>query len=112
VIETATDLANVHEIEKLEARIEALAEKALACRKIAVIARVAAVGGALWALALFAGAMRFDPVQMVASLTLALGGIVAMGSNASTLEETNAAIAEAEARRASLIGAMSLRLVD
>ena len=107
-----TDLSSVHEIEKLEARIEALAEKALACRKIVVIARVTAIAGILWALALFAGVVRFDPVQMVASITLALGGIVAMGSNASTLEETRAAIAQTEADRASLIGAMSLRLVD
>ncbi len=107
-----TDLSSVHEIEKLEARIEALAEKALACRKIVVIARVASIAGIFWALALFAGVVRFDPVQMVASITLALGGIVAMGSNASTLEETRAAIAQTEADRASLIGAMSLRLVD
>jgi hypothetical protein len=107
-----TDLANVQKIEKLEAKIEALAEKAASCAKIALIARVAAVIGAVWAVALFAGALLFDPVQMVASITLGLGGIVAMGSNASTLEETRAAIAEAEAERASLIGAMSLRLVD
>jgi len=107
-----TDLSNIHDIEKLEARIEALAEKAASCAKIALIARAAAVIGAVWALALFAGALFFDPVQMVASITLGLGGIVAMGSNASTLEETRAAIAEAEAERASLIGKMSLRLVD
>ena len=107
-----TDLSNVHDIEKLEARIEALAEKATSCAKIALIARAAAVIGGLWALALFTGVLFFDPVQMVASITLGLGGIVAMGSNASTLEETRAAIAEAEAERASLIGKMSLRLVD
>ena len=107
-----TDLSNVHDIEKLEARIEALAEKATSCAKIALIARAAAIIGGLWALALFTGVLFFDPVQMVASITLGLGGIVAMGSNASTLEETNAAIAEAEAERASLIGKMSLRLVD
>ena len=107
-----TDLSNVHDIEKLEARIEALAEKAASCAKIALIARAAAIIGGLWALALFTGVLFFDPVQMVASITLGLGGIVAMGSNASTLEETRAAIAEAEAERASLIGKMSLRLVD
>ena len=107
-----TDLSNVHDIEKLEARIEALAEKAASCAKIALIARAAAIIGGLWALALFTGVLFFDPVQMVASITLGLGGIVAMGSNASTREETRAAIAEAEAERASLIGKMSLRLVD
>lgn len=106
-----TDLS-VREIEKLEARIEELAEKAASCAKIALIARIAATIGAVWALALFAGVVFFDPVQMVASITLGLGGIVAVGSNASTLQETRAAIAEAEAERASLIGKMSLRLVD
>ena len=40
-----TDLANVQKIEKLEAKIEALAEKAASCAKIALIARNLRVPG-------------------------------------------------------------------
>ena len=40
-----------------------------------------------------------------------LGGIVSLGSNVSTLRQTEAAISTAEARRARLIGNIDLRLV-
>jgi len=100
------------EIERLEARIEALAEKAAACAKLIALGRAASAAGGLWTLALFAGVLRFDPAQMVAAIALAIGGLVAMGSNASTRQETQRLIAEAQARRADLIGALSLTLVD
>jgi hypothetical protein len=100
------------EIERLEARIERLSETAAACGKLIALGRAAALIGALWTLALFLGALRFDPVHMIAAFTLAVGGLVAMGSNASTREETLRAIAEAEARRAELIGALDLHLVE
>jgi hypothetical protein len=100
------------EIERLEARIETLAEKAAACAKLIALGRAASAAGGLWTLALFAGALRFDPVQMIAAFALAIGGLVAMGSNASTREETQRALAEAQAQRAELIGALDLTLVD
>jgi hypothetical protein len=100
------------EIERLEARIESLAEKAAACAKLVALGRVASLLGAGWTIALFAGLLRFDPVQMIAAFALAIGGLVAMGSNASTRDETRRALAEAEAQRAERIGALDLHLVD
>ena len=45
------------------------------------------------------------------SIALILGGIVSLGSNVSTLRQTEAAISSAEARRSDLIGGIELRLV-
>ena len=45
------------------------------------------------------------------SIALILGGIVSLGSNVSTLRQTEAAIAAAEARRSELIGGIDLRTV-
>jgi hypothetical protein len=42
---------------------------------------------------------------------LVLGGIVSLGSNVSTLRQTESAISAAEARRSALIGSIDLRLV-
>ncbi|MDN3279130.1 hypothetical protein QWJ07_33035 [Frankia sp. RB7] len=40
-----------------------------------------------------------------------LGGVVSLGSNISTLRQTDDAIGAAEARRAALIGRIDLRVV-
>ncbi len=45
------------------------------------------------------------------SIALMLGGIVSLGSNVSTLRQTEAAIGSAEARRSDLIGGIDLRVV-
>jgi len=98
-------------IERLESQIEDLAAKATNCRKAILAARIALVVGLAWAAIALLGLVRSDPLHFVAVLTLTIGGIVAYGSNVSTLEETQEAIREAEARRAALIGTMKLRVV-
>ena len=47
----------------------------------------------------------------VAALSAVLGGLVLLGSNATTWEQTAAALHAAEAARAQLIGSIDLRLV-
>ena len=101
----------VTEIEKLEARIEALAEEANACRKLILASRVAVIVGFVWIGAALVGVTRIDALQLVTMLTLILGGIVFYGSNTSTLEEKLALSRELEAKRAELIGAIPLRVV-
>jgi hypothetical protein len=63
-------------------------------------------------LAIVTGVIPFSPVAMVCGLAAVLGGIVAVGSNGSTLDQTRAAIASAEAERKALIGQIGLRLVE
>ncbi len=105
------DDAHIAEIEKLEVRIEALAEEANACRKLILASRVALIIGCVWIVASIVGVMRMDALQLVTIFTLIIGGIVFFGSNKSTLEEKLAQLREAEAKRAELIGAIRLRIV-
>ena len=100
------------EIARLEVQIEQLGEKLESTRKFIVAARVALVlGGVLLFGGLF-GVMRFDATMLAASMAAILGGIVLLGSNNSTANEARMQLAAAEARRAGLIGAIELRLVD
>lgn len=106
-----TDAARTAEIERLEERIERLAEEAGACRKFITASRFAVAGGGGLALATLTGLVMFDPLALFGGLTLLIGGIVFYGSNTSTLAEKDAAIREAEAQRAELIAGIGLRLV-
>jgi hypothetical protein len=99
------------EIEHLEARIEQLAAKIEGCRKFALAARVAmALGGVVLA-AMLLRAFAPDPTALIAAIGALLGGIVLLGSNATTAREAADQLREAEAERAALIGSIGLRLV-
>jgi hypothetical protein len=62
-------------------------------------------------LATVLGAIRFDPMMMIAAIAAVLGGIVALGSNRSTSDQATAGLQAAELRRIELIGTIDLRLV-
>ena len=54
----------------------------------------------------------FESVQVaLGSIAVVLGGIVSLGSNASTLQQTTAAISAAEKLRSDLIGGIDFRVV-
>jgi small neutral amino acid transporter SnatA (MarC family) len=99
-------------IARLEARIEALAHSIERGHKIRLAARAAIALGAMLLAAMVLGALRFDALPLVAALTAILGGIVLLGSNRSTLQQTQAALATAEAERAALINRIELRVVS
>jgi hypothetical protein len=99
------------EIVRLEARIEQLAGVIESCRKIIAVSRAAIVVGAILLLAIMIGAIALDPTMMIAALAAVLGGIVFLGSNSRTADDSTAALQAAEARRAELIGAIDLQLV-
>jgi hypothetical protein len=106
-----TDDDPADEISAIEARIEALAEIAERCRKFILASKAAIAGGV--ALLLFAvlGLFGVGQIAALGSIALVLGGIVSLGSNLSTLRQTDAAISDAEALRSDLIGGIDLRLV-
>jgi hypothetical protein len=101
-----------HEIASLETRLEELAEALARCRKFRLASQIAMAGGGFWLVAAVIGIIGFDSVAMIAAIAGVIGGIVMYGSNSTTAEELAAEMKEAEAKRASLIGALDLRVVS
>jgi hypothetical protein len=99
------------EISDIEARIEALSETAERCRKFIRASRVAIAGAAALLLVAMLGLFGPGPIAALGSIALMLGGVVSLGSNVSTLRQTEAAIKAAEALRSDLIGRIELREV-
>ena len=101
----------IDEISQIEADIEELAETAESCRKFILGSKAAIGGGVALLLAAMLGLFGAGLSAFLGSIALMLGGVVALGSNVSTLRQTEAAISAAEARRSELIGSIDLRLV-
>ncbi|SDN60647.1 hypothetical protein [Afipia sp. GAS231] len=99
------------EISQIEARLERLAERAEQCRKIIMFSKAAIAAGALLLLVMMLGLFGSGATLALGSIAAVLGGIVSLGSNTSTLQQTTAAIAAAEAHRSELIGRIDLRVV-
>jgi len=101
----------IDEISMIEARLEHLAEVAERCRKIILASKAAIAGGTALLFVMMLGLIGSNQVVAIGSIAAVLGGIVSLGSNVSTLQQTTAAISAAESLRSDLIGRMDLRLV-
>ena len=99
------------EIALIEARLEHLAAVAERCRKIILASRIAIGGGIALMFAMLIGVLGSSPIAAIGSIAVVLGGIVSLGSNVSTLQQTRAAIDAAERARSDLISGMQLRVV-
>src|SRR5215470_6926994 len=106
-----SDQAARDHIAQLETRIDELAEAIERCRKVDLAAKIAIAIGGGWLLGLMLGIVGAGVMSLIAAMTAVIGGIVLFGSNASTSRQMSAAIVDAEARRADLIGALPLHLV-
>ncbi|NPU13119.1 hypothetical protein HL666_20320 [Bradyrhizobium sp. 83002] len=98
------------QIALIETRIEQLAEMAERCRKFILASKVLIAAGAALLLGAVLGLLGSNAVALLGAIAAVLGGIVSLGSNVSTLRQTTAAMAEAEALRSDLIGRIDLRL--
>jgi hypothetical protein len=99
------------EISRIEAQLEEFAEVGERCRKIILVSKAAIAGGVVLPLFMMLGLLGSNSVAAVGSIAVVLGGIVSLGSNVSTLRQTNAAMSAAEALRSDLIGSIDLRVV-
>src|SRR5262245_25223179 len=99
------------QIGRLEEKLEELADGAERCRKIRLFAQVLMAAGGVLLAAILVGLVAFNPTAAVAATAAVIGGIVLMGANASTFNQTMAAMRTAEAERAELIGRIELRAV-
>lgn len=105
------DHDSTDEISAIEARIEELAEIAERCRKVILASKIAVGSGPVLLVLAMLGVLGTGEVAALGAIALVLGGIVSLGSNVSTLRQTEGAIGAAEARRSALIGSIDLRLV-
>ena len=94
-----TDSDPTDEISDIEARIEALAAVAERCRKFILASKIAIGGGGALLLIAILGLLGTGQTAALGSIALVLGGIVSLGSNVSTLRQTESAIGDAEALR-------------
>jgi hypothetical protein len=99
------------DISAIEARLEHLAEVSERCRKIILFSKVTIAGGVALLLVTMLGLLGSSQVVALGSIAAVLGGIVSLGSNVSTLQQTAAAISAAEQQRSDLIGTIDLRVV-
>jgi predicted alternative tryptophan synthase beta-subunit len=98
-------------ISLIEARLEHLAGVAERCRKIIVASKAAIAAGCVLLLAMIFGLLAGNQIAAIGSMAAVLIGIVSLGSNVSTLQQTTAAISAAELQRSELIGNIDLRVV-
>lgn len=104
---------NTHDrIVRLEERIEGLRDAIERCRKISLGAKIAIAGGAAWFALMLVRILPLDTTAFFAAVTAMLGGVVLLGSNATTWTQTEGALHKAEAMRAELIGSIALRVVS
>ncbi|MGC1233610.1 MAG: hypothetical protein WA838_02940 [Xanthobacteraceae bacterium] len=92
------------EIDELAAKIES-------CRKFILAGRIAVAAGGMALITTLVGGIQFNPSVVGIAAAAVLGGIVAAGSNRSTTKEAAHEISALEARRATLIGQLNLRIV-
>lgn len=100
------------QISRIEAQLEQLAAVAEQCRKIVKISKAAIAAGGAMLLLMMLGLFGSGPALALGSIAAMLGGIVSLGSNVSTLQQTMDAISAAEALRSKLISGIELRLVS
>jgi hypothetical protein len=104
-----TDDDSREEIERLEVQVDELPAKIDSCRKLILAGRIAMAAGGVALIAMLTGVIGLNPSVMSAAVAALFGGgIVAAGSSGSTAKED---LAEAEAKRATLIEQLNLRLV-
>jgi len=101
----------INQISRIEAHLEALAEISERCRKAILVSKAAIGGGVALPLFMMLGLFGSNQVAAIASIAVVLGGIVSLGSNVSTLQQTVTEMRDAEALRSGLISTIDLRVV-
>ncbi len=103
--------ASSDDIARIEERIDALREAIARCRKLSLAAKLMIGAGAAWIVLTFLWLIPYWPSLVSGALAAVIGGIVLLGSNATTWAQTEAALAASEAMRAEWIGRREMRLV-
>lgn len=100
------------DIARIEERIEDLQEQVARCRKLSLAAKIAIAAGSAWLALTVLWLVPFASFMLVGAMAAVIGGIVLLGSNATTWKQTEAALRASEAMRAEWIGRLELRVVE
>jgi len=103
--------ASSDDIARIEERIESLREAIARCRKLSLAAKLMIGSGAAWIVLTLLWLIPYLPGMVFGALAAVIGGIVLLGSNATTWTQTEAALAASEAMRAEWIDRRDMRLV-
>ncbi|HZT24405.1 MAG TPA: hypothetical protein VFA57_01765 [Pseudolabrys sp.] len=105
------DEASTEDIARIEERIENLRGQIARCRKLSLLAKVMIAAGGGWIALTLTQIVPYLPAPTFAALAAAIGGIVLLGSNATTWTQTEAALSASEALRNEWIENRTMRLV-
>jgi hypothetical protein len=99
------------DIARIEERIEELEQAIARCRKLSLAAKLAIGAGAVLLALTLLGLLAFIAAVVTAAIAAVIGGVVLLGSNATTWTQTESALAASEAMRAQWIGRRQMRVV-
>ena len=100
------------DIAHIEDRIETLHEAIARCRKLSLAAKLMIGAGGAWIALTLLLLVPYVASLAFGALAAVIGGIVLLGSNATTWTQTEAALAASEAMRDEWIGARAMRMVS
>jgi uncharacterized membrane protein YqjE len=100
------------DIARIEVHIEALTEAIERCRKFSFAAKLAIGAGAAWLVLTVLLLVPFWPAMAFGALAAVIGGIVLLGSNATTWTQTEGALQASEKMRADFISRIEMRTID
>ena len=100
------------EIARLEAKLDELVARIQNCRKFILAGRILVTGGGVTLAAMLIGEISSNPSVLALAVAAVLGGIVAVGSNRSTVQEAEKEMSAVEAKRVDLISELNLRVVS
>jgi len=99
------------DIARLEARIEELRASRERCRKVSLAGRIALYVSGLWLILTLTSLLPFSPTPFFAALAAVIGGLVLLGSNKTTWEQTEDELRKTEAMRDQFIGSINMKVV-
>ena len=102
------DTTLAEQIERLEAEIDELREAIRRSRRLVVVGRSCAFAGLALLAGLILGLAIVTPIRMIVGVTLALGGLVLMGSSVGSTRQLQLSLKRTEDERIAAIDALKL----
>ncbi|HEY1945014.1 MAG TPA: hypothetical protein VGH40_23110 [Roseiarcus sp.] len=100
------DPTPAEQIERLEDQIDELREAIQRSRRLALAGRACAFAGSALFICLMLDLATFTPIRMIVGITVALGGLVLMGSSVGSTKQLELSLKQKEDERNAAIDAL------